>query len=151
MTFQGKTVVITGASMGIGEAIAQEFLLHGANVVLSSRDLDRAEAARTRLGAPDRTLAVACDVRDRKQLDALSQAAIERFGRIDVWVNNAGHGLLDAVADMDIAACRSMFDTNLFGAIEGMQVAAAAMKQQKDGVIINITSVAGHIAVPYMA
>jgi short-subunit dehydrogenase len=137
--------------MGIGEAIAQAFCQSGANVVLSSRDIARAEEARTRLNAPDRTLAVACDVRDRKQIDKLADAAIQRFARIDIWVNNAGHGLLDSVATMDMDACRSMFDTNLFGAIDGMQVAALIMKRQKCGIIVNISSVAGHIAVPWMA
>jgi len=151
MTFQDQTVVITGASMGIGEAISQSFCSAGANVVLSSRDMARAEEARARLNTPDRTLAVACDVRERKQIEALAEAALQRFGRIDIWINNAGHGLLDSVATMDMAACRSMFDTNLFGAIDGMQVAAEIMKRQKNGIIVNISSVAGHIAVPWMA
>lgn len=151
MTLDGKVVVVTGASMGIGKAIAKEFVEAGASVVLSSRDVKRAEAARERVGHTDRTLAVACDVRKRADLEALLKAALDRFGRVDVWVNNAGYGLLDAVATMDIGEVRRMFDTNLFGTIEGMQVAAPAMKAQGSGTIINISSVAGHIPVPYMS
>ena len=151
MTFKDQTVVITGASMGIGEAMASAFCQAGANVVLSSRGIARAEEARAKLNVQDRTLAFACDVRDRKQIEALAEATLKRFGRIDIWINNAGHGLLDSVATMEMSACRSMFDTNLFGAIDGMQVAAAIMKQQKSGIIVNISSVAGCIAVPWMA
>jgi short-subunit dehydrogenase len=151
MRLQGKTVVITGASMGIGEQIAAAFLREGANVVLSSRDLQRTEAARARLGSGERTLAVACDVRKRADISQLLEATISRFGRVDVWVNNAGYGLMDAASTMDMAQCRALFDTNLFGAIECMQMVAPVMKRQGGGCIINISSVAGHIAVPYMA
>jgi short-subunit dehydrogenase len=151
MNLDGKVVVITGASMGIGEAIAREFVEAGASAVLSSRDLGRTEEARARVGHPERTLAAACDVRKRADLEALLKAALDRFGCVDVWVNNAGYGLLDAVATMDVAECRALFDTNLFGTIEGMQVVTPVLKAQGSGTIINISSVAGHIPVPYMA
>ena len=91
----------------------------------------------------DRTLAVACDVTVRAQIEALLAAAMERFGRVDVWVNNAGFGLIDSVERMDMAACRRMFDTNLFGAIECMQVVAPVLKRQRSGAIINVSSMAG--------
>ena len=143
--------MVTGASMGIGEAIVRRFLREGASVVLASRDLTRVETARQRAGLPDRTLAVACDVTVRAQIEALLHATLERFGRVDVWVNNAGFGLVDSVERMDMAACRRMFDTNLFGAIECMQVVSPLLKQQRSGAIINVSSVAGLVAVPYMA
>ncbi len=148
MLLNGKVAVITGASMGIGEAIAKLFADEGANVVLSSRDLSRAEAARARIGHQDRTMAVACDVRHREEIERLMSLTLHNFGRVDIWVNNAGHGLLDTVAAMDMKACREMFDTNLFGAVDGIQVAAAQMKQQGGGTIINISSVAAYIASP---
>jgi short-subunit dehydrogenase len=151
MSIPGKVVVVTGASMGIGEAIVHRFLREGASVVLASRDLARVEAARQRAGAPERTLAVACDVTARPQIEALLAAAIKRFGRVDVWVNNAGFGLMDSMERMDMAACRRMFDTNLFGAIECMQVASPVLKQQRSGAIINISSLAGIVSVPYMS
>lgn len=148
---EGKVAVITGASMGIGEALAKLFSDEGASVVLSSRSIDRAETARQRVGHIDRTIAIECDVRNREEVERLATGAIRRFGRIDIWINNAGHGLLDSVAAMDMDACREMFDTNLFGALNGLQVAAMHMKRQGGGTIINISSVAGHIPLPFSA
>jgi NAD(P)-dependent dehydrogenase (short-subunit alcohol dehydrogenase family) len=150
MDLSEKVVVITGASMGIGEAIAKLFSDHGASIVFSSRELARAEAARARVGRPQQSLAVACDVCDPGQISALLRAALERFGRVDIWVNNAGFGLADSIERMDRQAYRRMFETNLFGAIEAMQQVIPVMRRQGSGCIINISSVAGHIAIPYM-
>lgn len=151
MKLQGKVAVITGASMGIGEAIAKLFLQEGASVALCARDLPRTEAARQRIGGTaDNSLAVSCDVSKREQVDALMQAALKKFGRIDVLVNNAGFGLNDSVEKMNVADLRAMFDTNLFGTIECIQAVAPIMRQHGGGDIINISSVSGHISTPYM-
>jgi short-subunit dehydrogenase len=147
----GKVVVITGASMGIGEAIAQLFADEGASVVLLSRDAERAEAARGRIGHSERTLALACDVRNREEIDRVVGLTVHHFQRIDVWINNAGHGILDSIARVDMAACRETFETNFFGALEAMQAVVPVMKQQGSGTIINISSVAGHIPLPFHA
>jgi short-subunit dehydrogenase len=151
MELSGKVVVVTGASMGIGEAIAKIFADHGASVVMLSRDAGRVEAARGRVGHGERTLAMACDVRHREDVDRVIGLTLHHFKRIDVWVNNAGHGLLDSVAQMDMAACREMFDTNFFGAVGAMQAVIPLMRQQGGGTIVNISSVAGHIPVPFHA
>lgn len=151
MKLQDKVAVITGASMGIGEAIAKLFLREGAKVVLCSRDLARTKAAEQRIGGGENTLSVACDVSKRDQVDALVKTAVDKFGRIDIFVNNAGFGLNDAVADMDMAEFRRMFDTNLFGAVECMQAVIPVMRRQGGGDIVNISSVSGHIATPYMS
>src|SRR5580692_3062289 len=151
MELSGKVVVVTGASMGIGEAITKIFADRGASVVMLSRDAGRVEAARGRVGHGERTLAMACDVRHRGDVDRAIGLTLHHFQRIDVWVNNAGHGLLDSVAEMDMAACREMFETNLFGAVAAMQAAIAVMRQQGGGSIINISSVAGHIPIPFHA
>jgi len=149
MEIPGKIVVVTGASMGIGEAIAKAFVDEGASVVLLSRDSARVEGARARVGHPERTLALSCDVRHREEIDRVVSLTLHHFGRIDVWVNNAGHGLIDSVAQMDMAAVRDMFETNFFGTVSAMQAVLPVMKQQNEGTVINISSVAGHIPLPY--
>src|SRR5579871_2882692 len=151
MKLEGKMAVITGASMGIGEAIAKLFLQEGAKVVLCSRDLARTKAAEQRIGGGANTMSVACDVNRRDQVDALVKATVAKFGRIDIFVNNAGFGLNDAAADMDMAEFRRMFDTNLFGAVDCMQAVIPIMRQQGGGDIVNISSVSGHIPAPYMS
>src|ERR1700692_1497039 len=151
MELTGKIVVGTGASMGIGEAIAKTFADHGASVVMLSRDAGRVEAARERVGNSERTLALACDVRHGEEIDRAIGLTMHHFKRIDVGVNNAGHGMLDSVAQMEMAACREMFDTNFFGAVGAMQAVIPVMRQQGGGTIINISSVAGHIPIPFHA
>jgi short-subunit dehydrogenase len=151
MKLHDKVALITGASMGIGEAIAKLFLAEGAKLVLCARDRGRVDAAAARIGGTsDNTLCLACDVSQREQVDTLADAAIRRFGRIDVWVNNAGFGLNDSVEKMDMAQLRQMFDTNFFGMLECMQVVIPIMRRQGGGDIVNISSVSGHIATPYM-
>ena len=137
--------------MGIGEAIAELFAEEGATVILSSRDAARVESARARIGHPERTLAIACDVRNREEIERLLALTLHNFGRVDIWVNNAGYGISDSVVDMDMDGCRDMFDTNLFGALAGMQLAGTAMRRQGSGTIINVASVAGFIALPFSA
>jgi short-subunit dehydrogenase len=151
MELAGKIVVVTGASMGIGEAIAKIFADRGASLVMLSRDAGRIETARGRVGHAERTLAMACDVRHREEIDRAIGLTMHHFKRIDIWVNNAGHGLLDSVAEMDSAAFREMFDTNFFGAVAGMQAVIPIMRQQGGGTIINISSVAGNIPLPFHA
>jgi short-subunit dehydrogenase len=151
MEMDGKVVVVTGASMGIGEAIAKVFADEGASVVLLSRDASRAEAARHRVGHTDRTLAMACDVRNREEIDRALALTLHHFDRVDVWVNNAGVGIRDSVADMTPASYRELFETNFFATIACMQAVVPAMREEGSGDIINISSVAGHVPVPFMA
>jgi short-subunit dehydrogenase len=151
MEMDGKVVVITGASMGIGEALAKVFADAGASVVMLSRDASRAEAARNRVGHTDRTLAMACDVRNREEIDRALALTLHNFNRVDVWVNNAGVGIRDTVADMETSALRELFETNFFGTIACIQAVVPAMREKGGGSIINISSVAGHIPVPFMA
>jgi uncharacterized protein len=151
MQLSGKVVVVTGASMGIGEAIAKIFADGGANVVLLSRDADRAEAARARIGHAERTLALACDVRNREEIDRVVGLTLHHFQHVDVWINNAGHGILDSVENVSMAAVRETFETNFFGAVEAMQAVIPVIKQQGSGAIVNISSVAGHVPLPFHA
>jgi len=149
MDLANQVVVVTGASMGIGEAIAKTFAQQRARVVLLSRDATRAEAARARIGVPDRTAAFSCDVRHAEEIDRVISLTLHHFQRIDVWINNAGHGLLDSVSQMEMSACREMFETNFFGAVSAMQKVIPVMRQQGGGTVINVSSVAGHIPLPF--
>jgi short-subunit dehydrogenase len=142
MELSGKIAVVTGASMGIGEAIAKIFADCGASVVLLSRDAERAEAARGRIGHSDRTLGLACDVRNREEIDRVLGLTLHHFKRVDIWIN---------IANVDIAACRETFETNFFGTLEAMQAVIPVMKQQGSGTIVNVSSVAGHIPLPFHA
>ncbi len=151
MELDGTVVVVTGASMGIGEAISKEFAAKGANVIMLSRDQARADAARTRIGFTDRTVALSCDVRHSEEIDRVLGLTLHHFKRVDVWINNAGHGLLDSIAQADLHACHDLFETNLFGALSAMQAVVPVMRQQGGGSIINISSVAGHIPLPFGA
>ena len=137
MELDGKVVVVTGASMGI--------------VVLLSRDTARAEAARARIGFPERTIALSCDIRYSEEIDRVLGLTLHHLKRIDVWINNAGHGLVDSVAEVEMPACHELFDTNFFGAVSAMQAVIPIMRQQGGGTIINISSVAGHIPLPFHA
>lgn len=152
MRLNGKVVVITGASMGIGEALARIFVEQGATVVMASRDVSRVEEARARLGAKtmDKTMAAACDVQKRADVERLRDLALKTYGHIDVWINNAGYGMNDSVEHMDLDIARDMFETNVWGALNGMQAVIPVMKKQGSGTVINVSSVAGYIAVPYM-
>lgn len=145
----GKVAVITGASMGIGEAIAKIFAENGARVVLLSRDSGRAEAARARIGFNGQTMALSCDVRHREEIDRVIGLTLHHFERIDIWVNNAGRGILTSLGGVTMADTREAFETNLFGALEGMKAVVPIMKQQGGGAVINISSVAGHIPLPF--
>jgi len=151
MEMDGKVVVVTGASMGIGEAIAQVFADHVASVVLLSRDASRAEAARNRIGHTEHTLALACDVRHREEIDSTLGLTLHHFGRVDVWVNNAGVGLREAVAEIEMSVCRELFETNFFGMVACMQAVIPTMRGAGGGTIINISSVAGHLPLAFGA
>jgi short-subunit dehydrogenase len=136
--------------MGIGEAIAKAFADRAASVVLLSRDASRAESARGRIGHTERTLALSCDVRNREEIERVLSLTLHHYDRIDVWINNAGYGMLDSIATMSMEECRKLFDTNFFGALDCMQIVIPTLKAQGNGTIINISSIVGHLPVPHM-
>ncbi len=135
----GQVVVITGSSRGFGKAMAIEFQRAGARVVMSARDADAVNATVSTLPQPANAFGMACDVRELIQVRALADAAVSRFGQIDVWINNAGISPgWGKTADIDPARWRASFETNLFGAYNGCLVALEKMLPRKRGQIVNV-------------
>jgi 3-oxoacyl-[acyl-carrier protein] reductase len=141
----GKSAVVTGASRGIGRAIALRLAEQGANVAFSYKGnaaaADETAAAITALGRE--ALAVQADVSQPESAEQLIKAALERFGRIDILVNNAGVTRDDLIMRMSIEAWREVLETNLFGAFYTIKAATRPMLKARGGRIINITSVSG--------
>jgi NAD(P)-dependent dehydrogenase (short-subunit alcohol dehydrogenase family) len=145
LRFDGKTVLVTGASSGIGRETALAFAAAGANVVLVARRA--AVLAKVATAARDAgvgALALGTDVTDPKAVDACFRKAVRRFGSVDIVVNNAGILLPAPVADLDPADLQRMLDVNLFGALHVMQAAVPLMQSQATGGhIVNVASLAG--------
>lgn len=151
MKLAERVAVVTGSSMGIGEAIATAFLQEGARVVVNSRDQQRADAVAARLARVGETLAVAADVSEARGNQNLVEAAVARWGRLDVMVNNAGTSMIKPSAELSEADWRRVIDLNLTGAFLGSQAAARVMLPQGTGSIINIGSVLGQVGLPKRA
>jgi NADP-dependent 3-hydroxy acid dehydrogenase YdfG len=140
----GKTAIVTGASSGIGRAIAESLGAAGAHVFLAGRTLEAMEAAKKRIetGA-GRATAVVVDVRDPAQVRGLVDRAVRETGRLDVMVNNAGLSYPAPILDGEPEEWRAMFETNVLGLLAGCQAAVRAMRKcGAQGQIVNISSVA---------
>jgi len=149
---EGKVVVITGASSGLGEARARLLSADGATVVLGARRRDRIEAlAETLTNAGGKALAVITDVTDRAQVKRLVDAAVRTFGRIDVMINNAGLMPQALLELLKVDEWDRMIDVNIKGVLYGVAAALPHMKEQKSGHFINVSSVAGHRVGPGFA
>lgn len=142
-----QVIVITGSSRGLGKALAIELQNQGARVVLSSRDVESVKRTVNEVPRPNDALGLACDVRDLTQVRALADAALEKFGALDVWINNAGLSHPYAkLREVDDAAWRTSFETNFFGVYHGCRVALDTMKSR--GQIINILGAGAFQAAP---
>ncbi|WDE06964.1 SDR family oxidoreductase [Thalassomonas viridans] len=131
-------VVITGASSGIGEALARQLSAQGHPLLLLARRLERLEA----LDLPN-CICAKVDVTNQASFQAAVDSAVERFGPVDLLVNNAGVMLLGQIDSQNSAEWKTMYDVNVLGLLNGMQSVLSAMKERNTGTIINISSVAG--------
>jgi NADP-dependent 3-hydroxy acid dehydrogenase YdfG len=142
---EGKIVVITGASSGLGEATARHLSQQGATVVFGARRVERIAAlARELESAGRKAMAIQTDVTQSAQVQRLVDAAVAAYGRIDVMINNAGLMPHSPLERLKIADWDRMIDVNIKGVLYGIAAALPHMKQQKSGHFINVSSVAGH-------
>ena len=135
-----RTWFITGASRGFGALIAEKALAAGDAVVATARN---PQTVVDRIGEHPNLLAVALDVTDEAQGHAAAKAAVERFGRIDVLVNNAGYGLLGAIEEASGAEIEALYRTNVFGLLAVTRAVLPHMRRQRSGRILNLSSVGG--------
>lgn len=140
MDFKDKVIVVTGGSKGFGKGLAKALADKGAKVVISSNDEGALLETARELDMDSFT----CDVTSCDEVQALASHAIKRFGRIDVWVNNAGVQIAPSnVEDVDLQKLRKLFDVNFFGYFYGCKAVLPTMRKQNTGVIVNINSTAG--------
>lgn len=139
-----KTVIITGASSGIGEATAKAMGKAGFNVVLAARSLEKLEKLKNELNSEGiKAIAVKTDVVNRSDMKSLASAALNEYGSIDVLVNNAGIMPLSFMKNLHHAEWDQMIDVNIKGVLNGIEAVIPTMMEKKSGHIINISSVAG--------
>lgn len=133
-----KTWLITGASTGIGRGIAEAVLAHGDNAALTARDARKLDDLAQKYGG--RVLPISLEVTDKAARKNAVQKAVEKFGRIDVLVNNAGRGQFGSVEESSEEEIRLLFETNFFGPVGMIREALPFMRRQKSGVIVNVSS-----------
>lgn len=149
---EGKVVAITGASSGIGKAMAQLLAERGAKLVLGSRRLDRLQTVAGALAKAGGEIAYRrTDVKLRDDLSGLVSLGCDRFGRLDVLVNNAGIMPVSLLDELRVEDWEEMIDTNIKGILYGIAAALPVFRRQGSGHFVNIASTAGHRVVPTMA
>ncbi len=141
----GQTAVITGGAQGLGLAIAERFVAEGARVVLGDLNVEATAAAAKRLGGDDVAFAQLCNVTRADEVEALIQAAVERFGGLDIMVNNAGITRDATMRKMTEEQFDQVIAVHLKGTWHGMRSAAAFMRETKRGAIVNMSSLSGKV------
>lgn len=149
---KNSVVVITGASSGIGRATALAFARRGATVVVSARREEAlADVVQECRAHKADALALPADVRDAESVEQVARQAVHRFGRLDVWVNDAAVNLYGRLEDAPVDAWHAVVETNVFGTYHGMRAALPPMREQGRGVIVNVSSVLGKVGSPYQS
>src|SRR6185312_7294435 len=148
MEIKDKVAVITGASMGIGEALAKELSKRGAKVVLAARSAEKLEKLEKEI---PNSFAVPADMRKLEDITNLIAEAKKKFGRIDILVNNAGQGMRSPVEKIDMAVYRDVMELNVFSVVEAMQAVIPVMRAQGIGYILNVSSMVSKNYYPGLA
>jgi short-subunit dehydrogenase len=143
---KGKVVIITGASSGIGEALARRLHAEGARLSLAARRMDRLAALEKELGGPD-ILSLETDVSKEDDCRQLIQKTVEKYGRIDVLINNAGISMRAGFDDVELDVLRKLMDVNFWGTVYGTKFALPWLLRSK-GSVVGIISIAGHVGLP---
>jgi len=147
---KGKVIVLTGASSGFGKGAAREFALRGAFLVLAARrDELLEELARECEMTGGKARAVTTDVSQSGEVENLAQTALAEFGRIDIWINNAGVGALGRFDEIPLADHIKVVETDLLGTLYGSYFALQQFRKQGQGILINVASLVGRVPAPY--
>ncbi|MBS2969812.1 SDR family oxidoreductase [Metabacillus sp. KIGAM252] len=152
-SIKGKTAIITGASSGIGEAIAKKLASEGANIVLAARREDRISTLANELkeSYSSEVLAITTDVTSKEDVEQLAKQAKEKFGQVDILVNNAGVMLLSFLKNDLVDQWEKMVDVNIKGVLFGVHAVLPGMLEAGRGHVVNVSSVAGHEVFPTSA
>ncbi|MDQ3011665.1 MAG: SDR family oxidoreductase [Acidobacteriota bacterium] len=146
----GTVAVITGATSGIGRETAREFASAGSKVVIAGRRKERLQELANQIETKGgQAFAVPTDVADQAQVESLIEKAVERFGRVDVLVNNAGVAIASRFEEMPLDDFRRLMDVNFWGAVYTCRAAVPQMRKQRSGVILNISSIFGKRGMPF--
>lgn len=143
MELKDKIVVVTGVSRGIGRAICSELASYGARIIAVARDKKRLEDTQAQLGT--HSIIIRADVASEEDINKVVRSALDEFGRIDIWINNAGIAVKKKLNETSLEEFENIMDTNVKGVFLGMK---AAMDNIHDGIIINISSGAGRHGIP---
>jgi short-subunit dehydrogenase len=150
--FKDKIVLITGASSGIGEASAIQFAKKGSDIVLVARSMEKLQQVEKKISNfKTKTLVCQCDVSDKSQVKKMAQEVLEKFGRVDVLVNNAGFAIYGSISDLTTEEIESQMKTNYFGMVYCIKNFLPKMLEQKSGHIVNVASVAASFGLPGIA
>ena len=144
MTLENKTVWITGASSGLGEALAVEAARQGANIILSARNIDKLEAVRQRLPRPAMHTILPLDLTDNSQL----HQSVDKAGAVDILINNGGISQRSLAVETDQQVVRKIMETNFFGHIELSRLILPQMLTRQSGIIVTMSSVVGYFGTP---
>jgi NADP-dependent 3-hydroxy acid dehydrogenase YdfG len=143
--WNARVVVVTGASAGIGAALAREIGRRGGSLVLAARRAEALAAVAGSLAAPSPPAVVVADVTRREDVARIFASAVERFGRVDVWVNNAGRGITRSVADLTDEDVDAMIRDNVKSALYGMQAVLPHFKERGTGHIVNVSTMLARV------